>query len=125
MNNSTTNQDLIDVTVSTFFLKMDKLYHKYKQLQNLYYSMYIETFSDSSFDDTAHTFIKLYNDFKGVCRLLTRIKNLFEYHHRVKVNSNLQESMLGSEELKTLLHFKDMKKFMDENNLYPIIDSNF
>jgi hypothetical protein len=94
------------------------LYHKYEQLQNLYYSMYIESFMDSSFDKNALNFIKLYNNFKGVCRLLTKIKNL--------VSHNLKSApMLGSEEIKVLVNFNDIKIFLDRNNLYPIIDSNY
>lgn len=95
---------------------VDNLYHKYEQLQNLYYSMYIESFKDSSFDKNALNFIRLYNDFKGVCRLLTRIKNLVD---------NNSGSMLGLEEIKVLVGYNDIKKFLDKNNLYSIIDSNY
>lgn len=94
------------------------LYHKYEQLQNLYYSMYIESFVDSSFHKNALNFIKLYNDFKGVCRLLTKIKNLVG--HNLKI-----VPMLGSEEIKVLVNYNDIKIFLDRNNLYPIIDSNY
>ena len=96
---------------------VDDLYHKYEQLQNLYYSMYIESFVDSSFHKNALNFIKLYNDFKCVCRLLTKIKNL--------VSHNLKAPLLGSEEIKVLVNFNDIKIFLDRNNLYPIIDSNY
>lgn len=92
------------------------LYHKYEQLQNLYYSMYIESFVDSSFHKNALNFIKLYNDFKGVCRLLTKIKNLVGLKNA---------PMLGSEEIKVLVNYNDIKIFLDRNNLYPIIDSNY
>jgi hypothetical protein len=97
---------------------VDDLYHKYEQLQNFYYSMYIESFVDSSFHKNALNFIKLYNDFKGVCRLLTKIKNLIS--HNLKI-----APMLGSEEIKVLVNFNDIKIFLDRNNLYPIIDSNY
>lgn len=131
------------------------LYHKYEQLQNFYYSMYIKSFVDSSFHKNA---LKLYNDFKGVCRLLTKIKNLVG--HNLKLMCRLSSTtnttkkdlwsqikqlsgwtnskaeiddgdfkynvpMLGSEEIKVLVNYNDIKIFLDRNNLYPIIDSNY
>jgi hypothetical protein len=78
--------------------------------------MYIESFVDSSFHKNALNFIKLYNDFKGVCRLLTKIKNLVGLKNA---------PMLGSEEIKVLVNYNDIKIFLDRNNLYPIIDSNY
>ena len=39
---------------------VDDLYHKYEHFQNFYYSMYIESFVDSSFHKNALNFIKLY-----------------------------------------------------------------
>ena len=132
-------QSAIGLVQDTLHLKKDiserslvELYdlnHKYERLQNLYYSMYIESFSDSSFDKNACTFIRLYNNFKGVCRLLVRIKNLIILEKNLKVNLNLQVNekvqMLGTEEIKVLLTYRDIKRFLDKNNLYSIIDSNY
>jgi hypothetical protein len=101
---------------------MDNLYHKYEKLQNFYYAMYIESFKNSSWYVHSIKFIKLYNDFKSVCRLLKQIKNLIEAcNHK----SNLKVSMLGSAEIKMLINYSDIKKFLDKNNLYPIIETNY
>jgi hypothetical protein len=109
--------DDIKLNSPTLVDKLDKLYHKYNKLQNLYYSVYIDSFNDYAFDEVAWQFIKLSNSFKGICRLLIQVKNLI-------LNQTSQK--LGYEDLKVLLSYKDVKKFMDQNNhLYPIIDSNY
>ena len=95
---------------------LDKLIHKYENLQELYYSMYIESFSDTSFFYDSSNFIKLYNNFKCVCRLLTTVKNL--------LGQNFTVCMLGLHDIKLLSSYKDIKHFMDTNDLYSIIDSN-
>jgi hypothetical protein len=94
---------------TSYISVLDKLIHKYENLQELYYSMYVESFSDTYF-------IKLYNDFKCVCRLLTTVKNLIEKNYSV--------CMLGLYDIKFLSRYKDIKHFMDANDLYSIIDSN-
>jgi hypothetical protein len=101
---------------TSYISVLDKLIHKYENLQELYYSMYVESFSVTSFFYEASNFIKLYNDFKCVCRLLTTVKNLIEKNYSV--------CMLGLYDIKFLSRYKDIKHFMDANDLYSIIDSN-
>lgn len=104
--------------------KLDVLYHKYEYLQNLYYNMYIESFSGSIFHKNAVTFITLYKHFKNICRLLAKIELLIlKKYSNTYLNHNV--TMFGVEEIKLLIHHKDIKKFLDINNLYSIIDSNY
>lgn len=127
MNNSSYKQDnlLFTYSLNPNFIeesevesKLNTLYHKYERLQLLYYSMYIESFSNLDLSDKSITYINLYNNFKCVCRLLHQIKNLV-------VNSNQKTPMLGVNEIKLLIRYSDIKNFLDKNNLYPIIDSNY
>jgi hypothetical protein len=95
--------------------KLDFLHHKYKALEDLYYSLYIDSFSDVSLAANNFKFLKLYNNFKEVCRLLTIVKQLIE---------NVQISMLGLREIKVLTNYKDIQNFLDNNDLYPLVYSN-
>ncbi|ADO00471.1 hypothetical protein WIV_gp127 [Wiseana iridescent virus] len=126
MNNSSYKKDSLFFTYSLnpnfieeneLESKLDMLYHKYEQLQLLYYSMYIESFSNLDLSDRSITYIHLYNNFKCVCRLLNQIKNL--------VNTNQKTPMLGVNEIKLLIGYSDIKNFLDKNDLYPIIESNY
>jgi hypothetical protein len=166
--------------MNIILLELDKLYGRYKYLQNLYYEMYTEAYispicptpesgwgnlSPSNWvsleccgskslrkrDGDGWRYIKLYIDFKCVCRLLNKIKTLLEYtlsrraslhpDRGVKDPSMMMrvahpngegypESttnvLLGFEEINTLLSYKDIKTFFDNNDiLYSIIDSNY
>jgi len=119
--------------------KLDEFIHKYTDLQNFYYDLYIETFSDKWLQSSSCKFIQLYNYFKEVCRIINKIKNLVNYHqYTVILSDNIQWLnntfncktkepfvMLGSNELKVISTFKDIHSFLDKNNLYKLIDSNF
>lgn len=111
----------VDYNINELILKVNKLNHKYEKLQNLYYSIYIESFSDLEFlGQNAPNYLKLYNNFKEICRLLNRIKNLIQ-NYGLKCHT----PMLGVSEIKLLLSYADIKNFLDKFNLYPIIDSNY
>jgi hypothetical protein len=128
--------------------ELDKLYGRYEYLQNLYYDMYIDVYispiyanpgsgwdklppSQRGFtpslagsakgtnDAVPNEYIKLYVDFKCVCRLLDKIKTLLQNP------SDKHNVLLGFEEINILLSYKDIKKFFDKHDiLYAIIDSN-
>ena len=81
-------------------IKLINLYHKYEQLQQLYHSMYTDSFSDPSVKVENHqicTLFKLYKNFQKVCLFLNKIKN---------------NQSLTRDEIKVLFKFKDVKKFL-------------
>lgn len=91
----------VDLTTDTNVLV--KLYHKYEHLQQLYYSLYLESFSDASFKVENHqvcNFFELYKNFKQVCNSLNKVKN---------------NQYLIKEEIRILLKHKDVKKFLVSN----------
>jgi hypothetical protein len=148
--------------------KLDILYHKYKGLEELYYSLYIDSFSSSTqellTEDSSTSqdrsqsvlkgigiergfesirlsqsvehcdpkgitspiyplerrcnFLKLYNNFKEVCRLLEIVKQLCE------PEGDTISVMLGLGEIKVLTNFKDIRALLDTNDLYPLVYSN-
>lgn len=91
----------VNLSTSTNSLfKMVKLHHKYEHLQQLYYSLYLESFYDESFKVENHQvlkFFELHKNFKNICSSL----------HKVRSNQYLTR-----EEIKVLLKQKDIKKFL-------------
>ncbi|CCV01686.1 hypothetical protein IIV22_009R [Invertebrate iridescent virus 22] len=113
----------VDYNIDDLIQKVDKLNHKYEKLQNLYYAVYIESFTELEFLGlNASNYLKLYNNFKEVCRLLNRIKNLIQNYGLIKRHAT---PMLGVSEIKLLLAYPDIKNFLDKFDLYPIVDSNY
>jgi hypothetical protein len=70
--------------------------------------------------DKCKLYLKLYTEFKSVCKLLNKIKTLLEEKPCNSVH------LLGSEEINVLLNYKDIKTFFDDNpEIYSFIDSNY
>lgn len=81
---------------------------------------------DGRRDGDGWRYIKLYIDFKCVCRLLNKIKTLLVQRARYPQSESTTNVLLGFEEINTLLSYKDIKTFFDNNDiLYSIIDSNY
>lgn len=129
--------------------KLDILYHKYKGLEELYYSLYIDSFFSSIQElleedistnqgwsqsvehcepkgiihpyplERRCNFLKLHNNFKEVCRLLAIVKQLCEPEEGDTISA-----MLGLGEIKVLINFKDIRALLDTNDLYPLVYSN-
>ncbi|ABF82153.1 hypothetical protein MIV123L [Invertebrate iridescent virus 3] len=117
-------------------LQVEKLWLKYHELQTLYYSAYVESFHFRYFHIEALRYLKLYNNFKTVCRLLERVKRLLSLKYATFTpemggggcgggcGGGDVPSTLGSEELKVLVNYKDIKKFLDTNNLWSVVESS-
>jgi len=95
--------------------EIEHLKSKYKNLQDLYYDMYLMSFTDT--DDTMYyEHICLYRKFKEVCRLLNQVKSLVD---------KTSQQRLGIYEIKVLLEHPDIKKIINKYKLYPTIESNY
>lgn len=95
-------------------LKVNSLHSKYKNLQNLYYDMYLLSFTDT--DDIMYKkHLYLYRKFKETSRLLNQLKSL--------LNKTSQQKF-GASEIKVLLEYSDIKKIIDQYRLYPIIENS-
>jgi hypothetical protein len=108
--------------------KLYELYQKYKNLENFYYNMYIESYKTLIFKEQKYDFFRLYISFKSLCRLLIRIKNLikepFETSDTFDEEYVISDCLLGSEEMNLLLSYKDIKMYLDSNNLHSLIECN-
>ena len=49
----------------------------------------------------------------------------FKAYERLKLLSQENLHKMGSEEMKVLINCEDIKNFLDKNNLYVIIESNY
>lgn len=107
--------------------KLYELYQKYKNLENFYYNMYIESYKSLLFKEQKHDFFKLYTSFKTLCRLLIRIKNLIGLNQPLEDEEEYSNSccLLGSQEMNLILSYQDIKIYLDNNNLYSLIECNY
>lgn len=122
--------------IKNIFINLDQLYFKYHNFQFWYNYLYIESFSNFMIQKKGLNYLKLCKEFKGVCQLLLKIKNLIYYNYQHLIISEFKDDsyfnfekenvvMLGSEELNVLNDFEDIKLFLEHNELYSIIDSNY
>ena len=103
------------------------LYQKYKTLENFYYNMYIESYKILLFKEQKYDFFKLYTSFKTLCRLLIRIKNLIALNQPLGDEEEYGNTycLLGSQEMNLILSYQDIKMYLDNNNLYSLIECNY
>jgi hypothetical protein len=105
----------IKIKMGDFYKDYQDLFSRYRNLEVKHYSAYINSFSNPGPQRYAVEDLKLAKDYKSICRLLERVKNIVE---------GSAGPLLGSAELNTMLAFADIETFIQKYNLAPLIDSN-